>query len=99
MIGKFLWSLLTLVSVIVIVALAVANRQLVRLILDPFNSDNPALFVDAPLFILLLSGLIAGLLLGGIATWLTQAKWRRTARSRTKESNRWRQSVHRQRAY
>ena len=90
MISRFLWTLLTLLSVIVLVALAVANRQIVRLVLDPFNSENPAFFVDMPLFFLMLSGLIAGLVLGGVATWLTQAKWRRTARARTKESNRWR---------
>ena len=91
LISKFFWWLLTVISVIVLVTLSVANRQLVRVVLDPFNSENPAWFVDnVPLFALILGSLIAGLVLGGIATWLTQAKWRRTARARTKESNRWR---------
>ena len=90
MIAKFLWTVLTLIAVIVTVTLSVANRELVRLVLDPFNAQNPALYIDIPLYVLLLGGLTLGVVLGGMATWFTQAKWRRTARARTKESNRWR---------
>ena len=95
MIRRFLTTLLVLAAVIVIVTLAVANRQTALLILDPFNADNPAFSIELPLFILLFAALIAGILLGGVATWLTQAKWRRTARQRTKESNRWRSEADR----
>ena len=95
MIAKFFWTILTLISVIVIVSLAVANREAVRLVLDPFNSENPAYFFEVPLFLLMLGGLILGVFLGGMATWFTQAKWRRTARARTKESNRWRSEADR----
>ena len=95
MIAKFLWTVLTLIAVIVTVTLSVANRQVVRLVLDPFNIDHPAFFVDIPLFVLLLGGLVFGVVLGGVATWFTQAKWRRTARARTKESNRWRSEADR----
>jgi len=94
-ISKFLWTVLTLVAVIATVTLSVANRQVVRLVLDPFNNEHPALFIDIPLFILLLGGLVLGVVLGGVATWFTQAKWRRTARARTKESNRWRSEADR----
>ena len=34
--------------------------------------------------------LVAGVILGGIATWATQSKWRRTARSKALDAVRWR---------
>lgn len=94
-IRKFLWTLVTLAAILATVTLAVANRHPVQLILDPFRADNPAFFIDVPLFILLLASMIFGVLLGGLATWFSQAKWRRTARARTKESNRWRSEADR----
>ena len=33
--------------------------------------------------------LLAGILIGGGATWMTQARWRRTARRRAAEAQRW----------
>ena len=33
--------------------------------------------------------LIGGVVLGGVATWMTQCKWRRTARSRALDALRW----------
>jgi hypothetical protein len=43
---------------IVLIALAVANRELVAFTLDPFNPGNPALTVQLPLFVLLFFALI-----------------------------------------
>ena len=39
--------------------------------------------------------LIAGVVLGGFATWVSQSKWRRTARGRTQESIRWKAEAER----
>ena len=39
--------------------------------------------------------LIAGVVLGGFATWVGQSKWRRTARGRTQESIRWKAEAER----
>jgi uncharacterized integral membrane protein len=66
--------------IIVAVAIAVANRHRVTFSLDPFAEANPALSVEVPLFWLLIGALILGVLLGGIATWLRQGKWRKAAR-------------------
>ena len=65
---------------IVIVAFAVANRQDVTVSLDPFNPAVPAASVTKPLFAVILGVLILGVIVGGVAAWLRQTKWRRAAR-------------------
>jgi uncharacterized membrane protein len=32
---------------------------------------------------------VIGIVIGGLATWVTQARWRRTARRRAAEAQRW----------
>jgi uncharacterized integral membrane protein len=64
----------------VIIAFAVANRQSVTVSFDPFSSTNPAYAATLPLFVLIFILVILGVIVGGIAAWLRQARWRRTAR-------------------
>lgn len=71
-------------------AIAVANRHNVELVLDPFSPKEPALAVNLPLYVYLFVAVILGLVLGGMATWMTQGKWRRASRRQTAEANRWR---------
>ena len=63
-----------------IVAFAVANRQSVTISFDPFSSASPAYAATVPLFVLIFALLIVGVLVGGVAAWIRQGKWRRTAR-------------------
>jgi uncharacterized integral membrane protein len=70
---------------VVIIAFAVANRQAVTVSLDPFNPDVPAASLTKPLFVVLIAVLILGVIIGGIAAWLRQTKWRRTARRLERE--------------
>jgi uncharacterized integral membrane protein len=72
---------------VVIIALAVANRQNVTVSLDPFSADHPAASVTLPLFGLIIVLLIVGVLIGGIAAWLGQGRWRRTARRLEREAS------------
>lgn len=65
---------------IVLVALAVANRASAAFTLDPFNPGNPALTVELPLFVLLFAALGAGVVIGSLATWLGQGRYRKAAR-------------------
>jgi uncharacterized integral membrane protein len=65
---------------VLIVALAVANRETVAISFDPFNAANPAYGVQLPLFLLVFLLVIAGVLIGGIAAWFKQSRWRRRAR-------------------
>jgi len=65
---------------VAIIAFAVANRQSVTLSFDPFSSTNPAYAATLPLFAVIFMALILGVLIGGIAAWIGQTKWRRAAR-------------------
>jgi uncharacterized integral membrane protein len=64
----------------VIIAFAVANRQSVTVSFDPFSAAAPAYAATLPLFAILFVVLILGVLVGGIAAWVGQRKWRRAAR-------------------
>jgi uncharacterized integral membrane protein len=70
---------------VLIIAFAVANRQAVTVSFDPFNPDVPAASVTKPLFVVILAVLIFGVIVGGVAAWLRQTKWRRTARRLERE--------------
>ncbi len=85
MIGKILKALIIVALAVAIVLLASANRHPVTISLDPFSSDSPALTFTPPLYLVILFALIAGVIVGGIATWLKQARWRRQARRRKAE--------------
>lgn len=71
---------------IVVVILAVANRQSVVLSLDPFAPEAPAFAIEAPLFWLLFGALFIGIMLGGIGAWLKQRRWRLEARDKRREA-------------
>jgi uncharacterized integral membrane protein len=82
---KIVAAVILIPLAIIIIAFAVANRQDVTLSLDPFNPDVPAASVTKPLFVIIVAVLILGVVIGGIAAWLRQSKWRRTARRLERE--------------
>jgi uncharacterized integral membrane protein len=82
---KFVAAVILIPLAIVIVAFAVANRQIVTVSLDPFSSEHPASSLTLPLFALIIVLLIVGVVIGGVAAWLRQAKWRRVARRLERE--------------
>jgi uncharacterized integral membrane protein len=82
---KIVAAVILIPLAIVIIAFAVANRQIVTVSLDPFSSEHPASSLTLPLFVLILVLLIAGVVIGGVAAWLRQAKWRRVARRLERE--------------
>jgi hypothetical protein len=61
---------------IMFVVFAVANRQRVVISFDPFDQVQPMLAVGLPLFALILALVMGGVILGGVAAWLGQGKWR-----------------------
>jgi uncharacterized membrane protein YciS (DUF1049 family) len=83
---KFLSALILLPLAIVLIALAVANRQNVLVSLDPFSANAPAASLTVPLFALIIVTLIVGVIVGGVAAWLGQGKWRRAARRLEREA-------------
>lgn len=89
MLKRILWLLTAFPAAALLITLAVANRHSVRLVLDPFRPDDPVLSLQLPFYGFLFGVLLIGVLLGGTATWLSQGRWRRTARVRTGEAKRW----------
>jgi uncharacterized integral membrane protein len=65
---------------VIIIAFAVANRQIVTVSFDPFSAQSPAYAAALPLFVLIFVLVILGVIVGGVAAWLRQSKWRRVAR-------------------
>jgi uncharacterized integral membrane protein len=82
---KIVAALVLVPLAVVIIAFAVANRQIVTVSLDPFSGSEPAASVTLPLFALIILVLIVGVLIGGVAAWLRQGKWRRDARRLERE--------------
>lgn len=80
MLRTFLKSLILVPIALVLILFAVANRQWTAVSLDPFSADAPALAVHLPLFLAILLALMGGVIVGGVAAWLGQRKWRRAAR-------------------
>jgi len=86
MINRFFVVVVLVPVGIVLIALAVANRGATPFTLDPFNPGNPALTLQMPLFILLFGALAIGMIVGSVATWLKQGRYRKLARQRGLEA-------------
>jgi uncharacterized integral membrane protein len=80
MLRRFLTAIIVVPLALVIVAFTVANRQMVTVSFDPFSQTAPAYAASVPLFVLIFVVLIIGVVVGGVAAWLRQSQWRRTAR-------------------
>lgn len=89
MLRRILWLLVAFPAAALLITLAIANRHSVRLVLDPFRPETPVLSLVLPFYGFLFGALLIGVLLGGAATWLSQSRWRRTARVRGSEAKRW----------
>ncbi|MFC0284216.1 LapA family protein [Camelimonas abortus] len=77
---------LVLVPLALVLALvAAANRTPVTFSLDPFARDAASVGFSAPLYIIVLGALAAGVALGGFAAWLTQGRYRRAARAHRRQ--------------
>ena len=92
---KLILALVVVPLGIVLIALAVVNGGPATLILNPFSGTEPNLTLEAPLFLFLIGAFALGLIVGGMASWLNQGKWRRTAREEAREARDWRRQADR----
>lgn len=95
MLNRFVLVVVFVPLAVVLIALAVANRELVAFTLDPFNPGNPALTLNLPLFVFLFLALGLGMIVGSMATWVKQGRYRKLARQRGMEAENLRQAVSR----
>ena len=83
---KFLSVLIGILVFLVLVTFAVANRHFVTVSFDPLMTNDPALSVTWPLFLLLILTAAVGVVAGGLAVWFGQRRWRRAARRNDAEA-------------
>jgi uncharacterized integral membrane protein len=83
------WLLIGAPVALVIVALALVNNQSVTIVLDPFTPATPFLALSVPLYVVFFAALWVGALLGGVAVWANQHRFRRAARVNRREARRW----------
>jgi uncharacterized integral membrane protein len=77
---KFFTAMVLIPLGLIFVVFAVANRHMVTVSFDPFNSTAPSIAVSLPLFVVIIGVAILGVVAGGFATWFRQRHWRRAAR-------------------
>jgi len=65
---------------VLIIMFAVANRAMVTVSVDPFDHAQPALTLQLPMFALVFILVGLGVLVGGIAAWMRQQRWRSRAK-------------------
>lgn len=96
MLKKLFWLLMMVVVGIPLIALTLSNRNPVELSLAHLKTLTFEMFpfipdtLSLPFWYYLFAALIAGILVGGFATWVSQGRWRKAARQRTREAHEWR---------
>lgn len=94
MINRIVLVVILVPVAVVLIALAVANRAMTNFTVDPFHPGNPALTVQMPLFVYLFAALALGMLVGALATWLRQGRYRAQARRHGTEIEKLRAAGH-----
>lgn len=84
---KVVAALIVVPLAVVIIAFAIANRQDVTVSFDPFDPAHAAYSITIWLFVPILAALIAGVAIGGLASWLRHGRWRRVARRLEREAH------------
>ena len=95
---RFLTLFVLLPIALVVVVLSVANRGSVTFSLNPIGGPASGWAVSAPLYVFLFLAVIVGIVIGGIATWAGQGRWRHAARAERANADRLRADIERFRA-
>ena len=90
---KFVTAVVLIPLGLIFLVFAVANRHLVTVSFDPFNSADPSIAVTLPLFVVIIAVAIAGVVTGSTATWFRQRHWRRAARQHESDARRTREQL------
>lgn len=67
-------------TAIILIAFALANRQIITISFDPIAKDAPFFAFSAPIWTLLFAGIFLGLVIGWVGSWISQGKWRKAAK-------------------
>ena len=97
MLKRLIFVVVVLPIALILLALAVANRQQVALNWNPFTPDFPGHQITAPMFVFLFVVFALGMIVGSMATWLKQSRYRRQAKVKEAEVEEWRYKADRER--
>jgi len=87
---RFIKNVILFAIAVVLVPLSVANRHTVDLALNPFDPSDPRLTIpDIPLFWIIFASLGVGIIVGGLGAWAKQGRWRKEARLKRREADKW----------
>ena len=87
---RFLKNVILFVIAVVLIPLSVANRHTVSLSLNPLDPQDPRLTIpDIPLFWIIFASLGVGIIVGGLGAWAKQGRWRKEARMKRREADKW----------
>src|SRR5581483_1377289 len=70
---RTVWRLLLLLAALIVIVFAVSNRAEVSLGLWPLPAA-----VQAPVYLVVIGGLVFGFILGELAAWVAGRQWRRS---------------------
>ena len=88
---RFIKYLALAIIAILLLMFAFANREFVTISFDPFGSATESAFaVDAPMFVVITSFTMIGVVAGALVTWLSQGRYRRANRQNKAEASKWR---------
>ena len=90
---RFLTIFILIPVAVIVVVLSVANRGTVPFSLDPIGAGTTGWTISAPLFVFLFAALAVGVLIGGVAAWIRQGRWRKAARAERTTADRLRREV------
>jgi hypothetical protein len=85
---KIIAILIAFPAALILISLALANRHPVRLALNPFQPADNVLAISLPFYTYLLLALMAGVALGGVATWFNQGHFRNKYRDHKSKADR-----------
>lgn len=94
----FLKALILVPIGFLVIILAIANRGPVTISFDPFDGVDPIIAYTLPLWLALFAALVLGVIVGGVAAWLVQAKHRKLERQYKREADALRREVESARA-
>ncbi len=91
---RFIRLLIVAIIAILLVLFAFANRHWVTVSFDPLSRLEDAAFaVQVPLFVIAIVAAMLGVIAGAAATWVSQGRHRRAARTIRGEADRWRREA------
>ena len=92
---RFLTLFVLLPVAVVVIVLSVANRGSVTFSLDPIGAGSTGWAATGPLYVFLFAALAVGIVIGGVATWVRQGRWRQAARAERAKAERHRRETER----